>query len=420
MDQICAIAELGARRTPTAAKGGKGKGRGRQHGDGTLGPRPREGDEGELVAIAELGARRAHKAGHRSHEHMKDVRSAKERKRHQAELLAEKIKSEVLTSTLQLARVAFPGLSSDVLVGLPSSKLTPVTKATMAESLAMRSPVKQDGAANVAQVRAAAVVAATALSLQRQSVRDCLFGEGEHARQVGAVGSAKVAMVVWQHDETKQHLRLHVKQQLQGTMVPHTQMAVDVMVGSGRILCWDGDTISYDEPCIARCLELYGGNADFICSGMLRQMPVDVSDLDQMLEMTANHDELLFGWGMDRASANYAALAWFFDFIHHRLPLNVIPHVEPCGTHGVSLAKGRAGGLKEVSQGINGWSRLNRMSKTMSSLYDAVNAHVTATCVVVDGPPPEDVAALRKAISSVLVPRLPLATFACLSKLSTK
>ena len=56
--------------------------------------------------------------------------------------------------------------------------------------------------------------------------------------------------------------------------------------------------------------------------------------------------------------------------------LRVSARLEPCGCHGLALVKGRSGGGKKTSMGLNTFSRLTRDGKFMSEFIAAANARI--------------------------------------------
>ena len=347
----------------------------------------------DVLDIADLGATRAPpKPRNRSHEHCHRMRATKSIKRLRVSLDSAQERAADLGSSLQLAAVAFLALAGTIVATSSTSPADARVKAAHSERLSMRGPVKDITALGSAQVRAAYLVSSTLRSVMWQTLQDMLYGGA-------AMGcSRRSVMLCWQHDETKQRLKLQWLAAVPGTRTPHMQASIDVMVGSGAVHVWDDDCVVATEPCLARSLQLMGQSTAFILEGLLRQMPFRVNDAEAMTLLAGHNDDVLLGWGCDRASTNMSVFRWIFDVIHHDVALNVTPHVEPCGCHGVALAKGRASGLKTISEGIHGWSRLNRLAKNFDAIRTAVHARVVSSCRVVEGPPPDDVLARRKAL----------------------
>ena len=126
-------------------------------------------------------------------------------------------------------------------------------------------------------------------------------------------------------------------------------------------------------------------------------MPFQIGDADRVNELAAELEHLLLAWGCDRASVNIAMFKEFWDIIHHEVDNCVLPHLELCGSHGVSLSKARAPGLKEITVLTHNFGRLCRQGKNLDALRTSIYQNVLRNCRVVQCPPTPEIVLQRQA-----------------------
>ena len=94
------------------------------------------------------------------------------------------------------------------------------------------------------------------------------------------------------------------------------------------------------EPMLCRGLQLERQTADFLVAGLLEGMPFHLSDPVVMSTIAGTCSLMVVSFSMDRASANLAALRYFWQrLIDPQMPTSIFPHAGPCCAHGVALVK---------------------------------------------------------------------------------
>ena len=355
-----------------------------------------EGDDADdehaaLLQIASVGEGRPakRKLAQRSFEMMREVRHAKEVKRLKSQVESAKGGTASLRQKLQVASLRFPGLSQIVAVDSPRDLML---KAERAQSLSMRSPFRDAGAPRNAQTWAAYVVSQTIQTLEQQRAYDMLLGQTEGE----AIG--RTAVLAWMSDETKQRARLKFTKQFEANINPSMHLSVDTLVGLGRIKVFDhSDEPTADVSYHPKPLQLLGKTTAFLLEGLMKMLPLRIDDGEVLSELSKANDNVLIVFGTDRCATEGSMLRVVWDRIEARAPLKVIPHAEPCGTHGGALVKGRAPDAKHVQKIIHGFARIVRQGKDLNDMHTSMYARVECTAAVVAGEPPEAVKEARKA-----------------------
>lgn len=137
-----------------------------------------------------------------------------------------------------------------------------------------------------------------------------------------------------------------------------------------------------------RPIALSGGDTDCLLEALLRDSPLPFSDLTKLREATGNCDAFVLSLACDRASVNFSIANYLFSQVR-QLPRHVLPHLEPCGAHGVSLAKERGGLGKECATVLNSLSRQLRFQRFQDALREIIVQMVRAELVIRHEPRPE-------------------------------
>ena len=103
----------------------------------------------------------------------------------------------------------------------------------------------------------------------------------------------------------------------------------------------------------------------------MRGLPLPMSDLRAMLEYSSKCDVLALAFSCDRAAANFVVAAWFFRQVQ-KLPCSVLPHVEPCAAHGVSLAKNRCRLGQQIATALNSLSKQLRVFRFQDAFREQI------------------------------------------------
>ncbi len=104
--------------------------------------------------------------------------------------------------------------------------------------------------------------------------------------------------------------------------------------------------------------------ANFILEAIIRELPFDLNELEQLVNSDDSEDFVSF-WimlGPDRASDTYNVVAFFFHACVQAIP-STLPHVEFCGCHGVCLARDSAHAVKRDSTALSSFTRWVNVAK---------------------------------------------------------
>lgn len=378
-EELLAIAALGAAAPPTG---------------------PQEVDADALLAIAALdvGPRPAQPVRRSAREHCLEMVVARSKKRRVAEQTAEEAKQKHLELKLHAAALVCPRLRG--LTGLAQLANTRPAKTMLVTSLALKPP--PPSGEDKPHHRAAYLLGAALSTKQFQAVEDLFVPAGEDgAEEAAAATDETCVMISWMYDETKQWTRNKLRcRTVEVTTAMKT--AIEIMVGHGKVHRWTtspaGSTTHLMQPYFPRALQLHGQTTAFMWDAMKKHMPIEVSASTGMLrDLAAIHGDMLLSWTVDRAITNFTCLKIAFDQIEQGAPDNVIPHAELCCAHGLSLAKGRSPGLKDVQTASSGFIRLIKQGKNMDGIARRVESLAIETCTVVVGPPGDELVAMRKA-----------------------
>lgn len=350
---------------------------------------PLDVQDNEMMQIVAVGNKTTkRKLDNNSNEMMYGLRMAKKASQQKNQLVKEKATRDSWEKQLQLASIAFPGLRQ-MAVFKNVNVTDSLVKAGYSEALSMRR-VQPAGPLNTAQARSAFLVASTIETLQAQQTGDILFGNSSPD------ATGRICMLTWQSDETKQRTRFKFKTLFNGAKSPTMQTSIDILVGGGRQYLFQNSEEPVKETVYyPKALQLFGKNTAFLFAGLLKQFPIKL-DGPTLQEMAAANETVLIAFGTDRCATEFSMLRLVWDRIHTLSPLSVLPHAEPCGTHGGPLVKGRAPHAKEVNKMLHGFSRLARQGKDLRDMHAELYADVSAHASYVVGDAPDDVKAARE------------------------
>ena len=172
-------------------------------------------------------------------------------------------------------------------------------------------------------------------------------------------------------------------------------------MGGGRqyvFLCGDSHPTK-ETVYFPRALQLFGKTAEYLLAGLLKQYPVELS-VENMQEVAGCNELVLLAFGTDRCATEFSMLKFIWERCYRTCCLNILPHAEPCGTHGVALVKGRHGESKVVTKMQHGFSRLARQGKDLQEMHESLFRAVAYGAAYVVGAAPDAVKSARKASSA--------------------
>jgi hypothetical protein len=289
-------------------------------------------------------------------------------------------KLQYVSKALTVAVHISPNLS--VFLGLSKRSLgsSDVLDSSTRAEICLRVALGSRASATTSQQRSASnrsvyQVAACLLDLQREC-RDRLFLSHSKATTT-CIAPLRIKSYSAQWDETSQKMTSVAAFKF-GKGVRHSKGAVSMqtMMASGTMcsFVFEEKVLLAEEvePWFVRARVLQGQTGDHILEGLLREFPVPIENKDEASRMMSTCDVFLLSLGADRAAANDKVLAYIWDQIHHDLPLCILPHVEPCGAHGVALVKGRSTPLKAVTAAAHSLTRLLRIQKNIDGIRASV------------------------------------------------
>lgn len=363
-------------------------------------------DEGLEVAlsVAQAPASRR-KYEQRSWPHAANARAGKAVKRAKTESQAAVARADAAEQNLSTAAV---------LGGLSIVRATSTTAEAQAEvtaiaqcSLGCRRAARGSGRQVAKLARAAAMMATALAAIQLDCMRALFLGrssrdgaddEADSANFASASASSGPASKVpycvhafaLQWDETSQRMR-NIATDIRGSRTSAAQVAVQVMVRHAHLhrFCMCGSrSWSANYPFFLRPIALVNMDANHLLEALLRRLPLPLADLPAMQDATGNCDAFVLSLACDRAASNWPVAAWVFAQAQ-KLPPHVLPHLEPCGAHGVSLAKDRGELGKQFATALNSLSRQMRFATFQDALRQIIVQIVEATLVVRHAPRPQ-------------------------------
>ena len=160
---------------------------------------------------------------------------------------------------------------------------------------------------------------------------------------------------------------------------------------------------------IPKALQLLGKSTAFLFAGLLEQFPFEL-DGPTLQELAAANEMVLIAFGTDRCATEFSMLKVVWDRIYRLSPLNVLPHAEPCGTHGGPLVKGRAPDAKEVNTMLHGFSAIARQGKDLRGMHEELYHNVSSHASYVVGDAPGDAKAAREVRAALNVVEIELSS----------
>lgn len=202
-----------------------------------------------------------------------------------------------------------------------------------------------------------------------------------------------------QWDETSQRLAAIARGLPQAVRQSKCQSGVQVMVISGKFVhCLGakprgGGPVSVEctvSPWHARSLRLDKTTADFLLEGLLRRIPLPLTDYEAMRKLTSGSQVVVVSLAADRASSNLSLTKWLFYYIGEVLGIpSVVGHLHPCALHGVALVKGRSKVTKHLIAALKSLTLWLRRQSNMQAFAEALFIVIRGRVRVFCGPRPE-------------------------------
>ena len=113
-------------------------------------------------------------------------------------------------------------------------------------------------------------------------------------------------------------------------------------------------------------------------------------DKEQMLTILAACDAFLLPFGGDSAPANLVVVSTIFNQCSG-LPATLLPHLEPCGAHGIALVKGRPRAFKQITSVLYSFTKLMKQGRNLSDMQRLVATECKIRLRVIREPVPDAV-----------------------------
>jgi len=163
------------------------------------------------------------------------------------------------------------------------------------------------------------------------------------------------------------------------------------MMALGAIASWEAseDDVfrATIEPWLCKGRVLAHQTTDWLLEGILRQMPFDIESTGVLKDLTSTFQIFFLLFSCDRASANFSSLFYIWDRIVQSRVLGIVPHCEPCASHGVPLAKGRCPIAKDLLAASFSFTRFMRYDRNVQDIRASVERVVSASLVIIHGSP---------------------------------
>ena len=359
--------------------------------------------EAEQVGLEELvalhpGVQRQYRQ--RSWELMAAARAAK---KHKQDALVNATKQAQLDEAIaKVNEVAseFPIVATQLGVCMKGRQPLGDDRARILTKLSFMPAIKGNHSARNRQNRACAVVSRV-LTLECARYCDAIFGREDAPRldlvPVDRAHQAfQIKLLAWEWDETCQRLQALRAKSLTGERVGRHKVAVQVMVQRGTIALYEfgGDScgqVVEEQPIFVKALRLQSTASDFLLEALLKCMPVDPSNAQEINAIADGSEALLLTWVCDRASSNLISLRWMFEQLNSPgVDKTILPYADLCAAHGVALVKGRAVMGKSAVQTVSSFTCLTKNWRFMDALRDSIICLVGKFLKVKREPRPHD------------------------------
>ena len=311
-----------------------------------------------------------------SREHVANARSSKDKKRSDAE--TRNLKAKVKEQQLALA-VSSLQASAVVPLDVGHCSLNKQQLAVVDMHLACRPPVR--GGKGMERLRkqqnqAIEKFSRGAVCVQKKRLREILLPPAEPPAK-----TQRHIDYQWQFDTASQKLRGIIggnghssKYNNHGSTIQH------VFNQGGRLIMTEarecGSSVEATEPNIVKgkILEDLGTNSEL--EAFLSACPVKYEDPAYMRLLASRCKTYRMSVCLDRASTNYCAMEYIAEVVENTCPLNVSVSMEPCGSHGCQLVKGRSSKGKIRAAGSNSFTKLLRDGKFLKLLSSKVKDNI--------------------------------------------
>ena len=292
-------------------------------------------------------------------------------------------KSSASTTLLGIVQQEFACVAAAI--GLPAlRRRMDVLRAGIVQRLALRPAIRGNCPARLVQARGIHLMATAGRQRERQAFEKVILHPDDEAvmeqQQDNSVDehyTNRIAVLAWQWDESVQRLRALMQKQFAFERRSSAPRAMQVMVQSGKFskYTYNGSAwrVQHAEPMLRPALLLEYQTADFLCEGVLRHFPVDLSKSEALDNLAEHNDLVILGKCCDRASANFALLRWIWaQLARPSAPTTILPFAEPCNAHGVALVKDRPRGAKQVVAKAHSLAALLRHWRTLDALRASI------------------------------------------------
>lgn len=315
----------------------------------------------------------ARRHAQRSWQHAQVARHGKQVKRLKVAAAAAEQRAESAESTTRVLAAVAPTAARSL--GVCRRKLSPEERALALLCLAFQPTKRGAGSERQSQAWAAFVVASHLMTLQKGWFDKWFLRVS--AAMAGDTPCRRIHAFTHQWDETSQRLpgfgRCFAGDEARGAsgqtrrevIVQHGQMFRFVVGHRAPLEC-------RQEPFFFKAGVVENTKANTLLEAIIRQYPIDVTNVAEFHHLVSRCRVLLLCWGCDRAASNIVVVRWFFQMIERCSPVQVLPHAEPCNAHGAALAKSRVRASARITGALVSFAKLLRDGKTALALRQSV------------------------------------------------
>jgi hypothetical protein len=379
-------------------------------GAAVVAPQPAD-DQGPGILVA-MGEPPERKYAQRSWQLMQHVTSCRKLKRLEDKVEKAEGKTQLLQSKCEDVAATFPMVARAV--GLPPAKRGPMTesRALVYERLALQPTLRGTSSFRNKQVEAVSIVCDAAMEVQDEC-RDRIFAPDVAAPPPPGLDvllvppPPKINVVCGQWDETSQKIKMLLVKKHAKEMTSDRQAGAQVMMQSYRMHTVVEGEITKSEPYYVRARILLRQTADFLAECLLQGMPWRIDNPNVIIELDDGCDTLILSFAFDRASNNWLLTSWIWSVLDaDGMPVNVLPHGEPCSLHGWSLVERapRLEGVKEQQNKIHSFALWMRFWKNAVAMKDYASSNVETRFEVREERRPPECKAQTEAIFNAVYP----------------
>ena len=159
------------------------------------------------------------------------------------------------------------------------------------------------------------------------------------------------------------------------------------------------------QPVVIKSCTMMGLRADDILEGLHRGFPPEICHHNSCLELLGRWNEVVVNVGCDRASSNICVLAALFEMWadYDSGTRSLVPHAEPCASHGTHLCKAKNKVGHGLSAALCSKSKLLRSHRLSVALQAVVEARINMELRIRREPRPQELTERGRRVLKLLL-----------------